>query len=245
MSSKTQPLTPSALTPSTLAHSSIAVDFVEYQGLARILHHCLIRYPEADFINGLKECDVAGSWPEFSHRQENSTGRQLLGSFLQQWSNEVSAEAAEKALITLKLDYGQLFFGPGEPTAVPQGSVYLCEEQLINDRTTVELMDFYRAHGVELQLDYKQPVDHIGLFFAVLDQTFGRLQVEADNQALIRFTQVLLQQHLLPWAFRCCELASTHAKTDFYRGLALLTTDFLLQMQQDFQVLALDKRLFR
>ncbi|GIU23410.1 molecular chaperone [Shewanella sp. MBTL60-007] len=230
----------------SLSHSSIAaVDFVEYQGVARILHHCLIRYPEADFINGLKECDVAGSWPEFGGREQNSTGRQLLGDFLKQWSSEESAEDAEKALITLKLDYGQLFFGPGEPTAVPQGSVYLCEEQLINDRTTVELMDFYRAHGVELQLDYKQPIDHIGLFFAVLDQTFGRLQSESDNQALIRFTQVLLQQHLLPWAMRCCQLANEHAKTDFYRGFALLTTDFLLQLQQDFQVLPVDKRLFR
>ncbi|MCG9730867.1 molecular chaperone TorD family protein [Shewanella sp. Isolate13] len=230
----------------SLSHSSIAaVDFVEYQGVARILHHCLIRYPEADFINGLKECDVAGSWPEFGGREQNSAGRRMLGDFLQQWSSEAGAADAEKALITLKLDYGQLFFGPGEPTAVPQGSVYLCEEQLINDRTTVELMDFYRAHGVELQLDYKQPIDHIGLFFAVLDQTFGRLQSETDNQALIRFTQVLLQQHLLPWAMRCCQLANEHAKTDFYRGFALLTTDFLLQLQQDFQVLPVDKRLFR
>ncbi|ABV88135.1 molecular chaperone [Shewanella pealeana] len=241
MSSNTQPLTQSALTQSSISN----IDFVEYQGLARILHHCLIRYPEADFIDGLKECDVAGSWPEFSQRQQNSTGRKLLGDFLQQWSSDIDAADSEKALITLKLDYGQLFFGPGEPTAVPQGSVYLCEEQLINDRTTVELMDYYRAHGVELQLDYKQPIDHIGLFFAVLDQTFGRLQSEIDNQALIRFIQVLLQQHLLPWALRCCELANEHAKTDFYRGIALLTTDFLLQLQQDFQVLALDKRLFR
>ncbi|MGS0694680.1 TorD/DmsD family molecular chaperone [Shewanella sp. 0m-4] len=245
MSSKTQPLTPSALTQSPLTQSCLSnIDFVEYQGLARILHHSLIRYPEADFINGLKECDVAGSWPEFSHRTENRAGRELVDGFLQAWSTDAEAAELDKALITLQLDYGQLFFGPGEPTAVPQGSVYLSEEQLINDRTTVELMDFYRVNGVELQLDVKQPIDHIGLFFAVLDQTFGRLQVEADNQALIRFTQVLLQQHLLPWAFRCCELANTHAKTDFYRGLALLTTDFLLQLQQDFQVLALDKRLF-
>ncbi|MCL1139004.1 TorD/DmsD family molecular chaperone [Shewanella pneumatophori] len=241
MSSNTQ-----SLTQSTLAQASLSsIDFVEYQGLARILHHCLIRYPEADFIQGLKECDVAGSWPEFGGREQNRTGRQLLGDFLEQWSTDVEAAEFEKAVITLKLDYGQLFFGPGEPTAVPHGSVYLCEEQLINDRTTVELMDFYRAHGVELQLDYKQPMDHIGLFFAVLDQTFGRLQTETDNQALLRFTQVLLQQHLLPWAFRCCELAVEHARTDFYRGIALLTSDFLAQLQQDFQIVALDKRLYR
>ncbi|GIU38077.1 molecular chaperone TorD family protein [Shewanella schlegeliana] len=241
MSSKTESITQSSTAQSSLSK----IDFVEYQGLARILHHCLIRYPEADFINGLKDCDVAGSWPEFEHRLENSNGRQLLGTFLQQWSSDIDCADLEKALISLKLDYGQLFFGPGEPTAVPQGSVYLCEEQLINDRTTVELMDFYRAHGVELQLDYKQPIDHIGLFFAVLDQTFGRLQTESDNQALVRFVQVLLQQHLLPWAMRCCQLANEHAKTDFYRGIALLTADFLMQLQQDFQVLPLDKRLFR
>ncbi|MCK8044271.1 molecular chaperone TorD family protein [Shewanella sp. 1CM18E] len=241
MSSNTQ-----SLTQSTLAQASLSsIDFVEYQGLARILHHCLIRYPEADFIQGLKECDVAGSWPKFGSREQNSTGRRLLGDFLEQWSTDVEAAEFEKAVITLKLDYGQLFFGPGEPTAVPHGSVYLCEEQLINDRTTVELMDFYRAHGVELQLDYKQPMDHIGLFFAVLDQTFGRFQTETDNQALLRFTQVLLQQHLLPWAFRCCELAVEHARTDFYRGIALLTSDFLAQLQQDFQIVALDKRLYR
>lgn len=230
----------------SLSHSSIAaVDFVEYQGVARILHHCLIRYPEADFINGLKECDVAASWPEFGGREQNSAGRQLLGDFLQQWSSEASAADAEKALITLKLDYGQLFFGPGEPTAVPQGSVYLCEEQLINDRTTVELMDFYRVNGVELQLDYKQPMDHIGLFFAVLDQTFGRLHCEVDNQALVRFIQVLLQQHMLPWAFRCLALSNEHATTDFYRGIALLSTDFLMQLQQDFQLVPKNVRLYR
>ena len=166
MSLKTQPLTPSALTQSCLSN----IDFVEYQGLARILHHSLIRYPEAGFIDGLKECDVAGSWPEFGHRQENSNGRKVLGAFLHQWSSDIDSRLLDKAVITLKLDYGQLFFGPGEPKAVPQGSVYLCEEQLINDRTTVELMDFYRVNGVELQLDFKQPMDHIGLFFAVLDQ---------------------------------------------------------------------------
>ena len=218
-----------------------SIDFAEYQGLARILHHCLIRHPEAELVQGLKDCDVAGSWPIFAKREQNSKGREALAVFLAQWP----IDTHEAELIELKLDYGQLFFGPGEPNAVPQGSVYLSEEQLLNDRSTMALMDFYQANGVNVDVDYPQPLDHIGLFFAVLDQTFGRLQLETDNQALIRFTQVLLQQHLLPWAPRCFELAQNHANSDFYRGIALLGCDFLLQIQQDFQLLPKETRLYR
>ena len=218
-----------------------SIDFAEYQGLARILHHCLIRHPEAELVQGLKDCDVAGSWPTFANREQNSAGREALAAFLAQWP----ADTHEAELIELKLDYGQLFFGPDEPNAVPQGSVYLSEEQLLNDRSTMALMDFYQANGVKVDVDYPQPLDHVGLFFAVLDQTFGRLQLETDNQALIRFTQVLLQQHLLPWAPRCFELAQHHANSDFYRGIALLGCDFLLQMQQDFQLLPKETRLYR
>ncbi|QQX78977.1 molecular chaperone TorD family protein [Shewanella sp. KX20019] len=218
-----------------------SVDFIEYQGLARILHHCLIRHPEAELVQGLKDCDVAGSWPEFAHREQNIQGREAFAAFLQQWPNDDNSEQ----LIELKLDYGQLFFGPGEPNAVAQGSVYLSEAQLLNDRSTMALKDFYQVHGVDVDMDYPQPVDHIALFFAVLDQTFGRLEVESDNLALIRFTQVLLQQHFLPWAYRCFELALAHANTDFYRGIALLGNDLLLQMQQDFQLVPKETRLYR
>ncbi|WOT04194.1 TorD/DmsD family molecular chaperone [Shewanella youngdeokensis] len=226
---------------STVTASIKPVDFIEYQGLVRILHHCLIRYPEAKLVQELKDCDVAGSWPEFANRAKNRQGREALANFLQHWS----VETDNKQLIELKLDYGQLFFGPGEPKAVPQGSVYLSESQLLNDRSTVALMDFYQQHGVNVAVDYPQPLDHIGLFFAVLDQTFGRLEVETENQALIRFTQVLLQQHLLPWAERCLALALEHATTDFYRGIALLSSDLLTQFEQDFQLVPNQTRLYR
>ncbi|MDB2387232.1 molecular chaperone TorD family protein [Shewanella sp.] len=227
------------MTPNIITINSI--NFEEYQGLARILHHSLIRHPESELVQGFKACDIADSWPTFAKRAQNSKGRALLAGFLAQWSTDT--HAAE--LVELKLDYGQLFFGPGEPNAVPQGSVYLSEEQLLNDRSTMALMDFYQAYGVKVDVDYPQPLDHIGLFFAVLDQTFGRLQSEATNHALVRFTQVLLQQHLLPWAPRCLELAQQHATSDFYRAIALLASDFLQQLQQDFQLLPKAARLYR
>ncbi|MDX6016622.1 MULTISPECIES: molecular chaperone [Shewanella] len=211
--------------------------FIQYQGIARLLHHLLYGYPKPELITELKVNQVAETWPELAARDGNRIGREALANYLQQWD--------ETQFLDLQLDYGQLFFGPGEPKAVPYGSVYLGEEQVLNDRSTLALMDFYQVHDVSLQLPARDPVDHIGLFFSVLDASFGRLAAEPDNQRLVRFTQVLLQQHLLPWAERCLELAAEHAQTEFYFAVALLARDFLLQLTEDFNLIPMPARLFR
>ncbi|MGI2261139.1 TorD/DmsD family molecular chaperone [Shewanella sp. GXUN23E] len=215
--------------------------FEEYQGIARILFHLLSQYPDAQLIRDFIDNDVPATWPAFAgdtgSREANRVGREALSHFLQQWD--------DSQLTELQLDYGQLFFGPGEPRAVPQGSVYLGEEQLLNDRSTVALMDFYKVHGVELKLPNHQPVDHIGFFFAVLDSTLGRLAQERGNTELKQFVQLLLGKHLLPWSGRCLELAAEHAQTEFYFGVALLAEDFLTQLSEDFSVVVTPARLFR
>lgn len=213
------------------------IDFAEYQGIARLLHHLLYQYPQAQLITELKENQVAETWPEFAGRDGNRVGREALAHYLQHWD--------DTQFLELQLDYGQLFFGPGEPKAIPYGSVYLGEEQLLNDRSTLALMDFYQAHDVSLALTVRDPVDHIGLFFSVLDASLGRLAEEPDNQALKRFIQVLLQQHLLTWSGRCLELAAEHAQTEFYFAIALLAQDFLQQLTNDFELVPMSVRLFR
>ncbi|MGL4473588.1 MAG: TorD/DmsD family molecular chaperone [Shewanella sp.] len=224
--------------------TSTIIDFIEYQGIARILHHVVCHYPETSLLNEFIEHDVAASWPTLAARASNTQGRAALSRYLSQWQAQDS-HAKDSQLIELQLDYGQLLFGPGEPKAIPQGSVYLSEEQLLNDRSTVALMDFYKTHGVELTLNYRQPLDHIGLFFSVLDSSFGRLAKEPTNLELTQFIQILLQQHLLPWSGRCLELAAKHADSKFYQGMALLADDFLCQLAADFKVVAMPMRLFR
>lgn len=217
--------------------TQLLLPFTEYQGIARILHHLLFHYPTQQRVYELIEHDVAASWPTLGDRSGNRLGREALSHFLQQWD--------QHQLVELQLDYGQLFFGPGEPKAIPQGSVYLGEEQLLNDRSTVQLMDFYRQHGVALTLAQVQPVDHIGLFFTVLDAAFGHLAQQPDDTAQYHFVQQLLAQHLLPWAGRCLELAAEHAQTEFYFAIALLADDFLQQLALDFAVQPVAMRLHR
>lgn len=212
-------------------------ELLEYQGIARILHNVLFNDPTPELLQSFIEHDVAQSWPEFSASAQESNGRELLSSYLKLWT-------ADKQQ-ALKLDYAQLFYGPGEPNAVPWGSVYLSERQLLNDKTTLALKAFYQEQGISFELDTNQPVDHIGLFFAVLDQMFSLWAQTEDNKALEQSCMVLLQQHLLPWSGRCLDLINEHAKTDFYRGIALLTQAYLAQLTQKLNLLPMTVRLYR
>ena len=127
---------------------------------------------------------------------------------------------------------------------MPWGSVYLSEKQLLNGESTQELMSFYQQQGIEFDLDSNQPVDHIGLFFAVLDQMFGQLAIE-ENEALRSTLVILLQQHLLPWSNRCLSLIQQHAETDFYRGIATLTQAYLDEVCRVLQIVPMPVQLYR
>ncbi|RTR38131.1 molecular chaperone TorD [Shewanella canadensis] len=212
-------------------------DFEAGQGIARILHNVLLNYPTAEMVQGFKEHCVAVTWPEFGSSSDNQAGRNALAAYLSQWS--------VMQLDELKLDYGQLFFGPGEPTAMPWGSVYLGEQQLLNDKSTVELMAFYKQNGISFDLEYHQPLDHIALYFAVIDQLLGQLAVNPDDESVRRTLSVLLQQHMLPWSQRCFELAIEHSQTDFYLGIAHLALDFQKVLAEVFRLISMPVRLHR
>ncbi|MDX1281035.1 molecular chaperone TorD family protein [Shewanella colwelliana] len=212
-------------------------ELIEYQGIARILHNVLFNDPTPELIQKFIEHNVAQSWPEFTGSAQESSGRELLSNYLGQWTN--------KQQQSLKLDYAQLFYGPGEPNAVPWGSVYLSERQLLNDKTTLALKAFYQEQGISFELDTNQPVDHIGLIFAVLDQMLTQWAKTEDSEAIERSCMILLQQHLLPWSGRCLELMTEHAKTDFYRGIAQLTQAFLAGLIQRLNLVPMTVRLYR
>ncbi len=208
--------------------------YLEYQGVARILHNVLFFDPSIDLIGSFIAHKSIDSWPDYS--QDESKAKQSINNYLKHWSPEQS--------LSLKLDYGQLFYGPGDPSAAPWGSVYLSEKQLLNGESTQSLMTFYRERGITFELDSNQPIDHLGLFFAVLDQIFGQLS-EEDNSELTGTCIILLQQHLLPWSDRCLELMHHHAESDFYRGIAELTKCYLDELTKSLQIVPIQAQLFR
>lgn len=211
--------------------------YLELHAIARLLHNVFLDYPTVDSIQYFNDNQLDQSWPILIDSEANREGKILLSQFLSQW---IPSQINE-----IKLDYGQLYFGPGEPNAMPWGSVYLGEQQILNDESTIKLMRFYNQFGISFNLKYNQPVDHIALFYSVIDQLLQKLFDEPNNQLIKDALTILLQQHMLPWSWRFHELANEHANTQFYKAIALLAKDFESVLADTLNIVPIPIRLFR
>lgn len=216
-----------------------ASDYQVWAAMAKVLHNILYSYPSMSLINDFKRSELATRWPELEFAAREKLGKETLDKYLTQWRSN------EAQLIELKLDYGQLFFGPGDPKAAPWGSIYTSEGQLLNEASTQRLISFYKTHKIELSLSGNEPVDHIGLILAVLQYLLSELAENPDDKIKTRVCIILLQQHLLPWADRCLELAERHAETDFYRGIAVLGRLFFDHLGQKLDIIPKIVKLYR
>ncbi len=217
----------------------ISDDYLTCGAIAKVLHNILYTYPEAALINNFKQDELNTIWPHLVDSEDEQLGRSYLGNYLTHWTG------TEAQLIELKVDYGQLFFGPSDPKAAPWGSVYTGEEQSLNGESTQKLMAFYKAQDIRISLPRNEPIDHIGLIFLTLEYLLSKLAETPADKNVHGTCSLLLQQHLLPWADRCFELAEEHAETEFYRGIAILSRIYLTHISQMFGVIQPKIKLFR
>ncbi|MGL4712345.1 MAG: TorD/DmsD family molecular chaperone, partial [Shewanella sp.] len=176
-------------------------DYQTWGAIAKVLHNILYSYPNMPLLTQFKRDELASQWPELKLSTGEQSGKALLSSYLTQWQDD------ESQLIELQLDYGQLFFGPGDPKAALWGSVYTSEGQLLNEASTQNLISFYKTHGIELSLTRNEPVDHLGLILLVLQYLFDELALNPNDTHKVRVCTLLLQHHILPWVGRCLALA--------------------------------------
>lgn len=214
-------------------------DYQTWGAIAKVLHNILYSYPNMPLLTQFKRDELATQWPELELSPCEQSGKALLSSYLTQWQDD------ESQLIELQLDYGQLFFGPGDPKAAPWGSVYTSEGQLLNEASTQNLVSFYNTHGIELSLKRNEPVDHLGLILLVLQYLFDELALNPDDTHKVRVCTLLLQQHILPWVDRCLALAELHATTDFYRAISVLARVYFAHLGMKFDVVPQTVKLYR
>lgn len=216
-----------------------ADDYLTWGAIAKVLHNILYTYPEAPLIDNFKQEELHMSWPQLVDSEYEKLGRTYLAYYLTNW------ESTEMQLTELKVDYGQLFFGPSDPKAAPWGSVYTGEEQSLNGDSTQKLMAFYKAHNIEIALPRNEPIDHIGLILLTLEYLFAQLAVTPEDKNTLGTCTLLLQHHLLPWADRCLALAEQHATTTFYKGVAILSRIYLSHISQMLGIIKQQTKLFR
>lgn len=148
------------------------------------------------------------------------------------------ASHREDALLDLARDYARVFIGHGNnayAAAYPFESVYTSEKRLLMQEARDEVVQVYRASGVQTDPSWTDPEDHVGVELAYM-QIMARRTVEAlrarDDERALRLLddqRAFVLRHLVSWTPFLVNDMVRLAQTDLYQGLALLTRGLLAE----------------
>ncbi|NDK97633.1 TorD/DmsD family molecular chaperone [Photorhabdus bodei] len=158
------------------------------------------------------------------------------------WSNNRTIENLTKKLASfsvesLQYDYSILFEGQGVMPAPPWGSVYLDRENSLSGESTLAYREFLTKQNIVMSNKQREPEDQFGLMLLAL--------VYILEQGHKPAARTLLEQHLLPWAYRYLELMqTTKLENDFYPILATIAIDYLKTLQTELKLIPARLELF-
>jgi len=125
----------------------------------------------------------------------------------------------------LQIDFSRLFVGPFKVLSPPYGSVYLEEGKAIQGESTLDVIRLY--HEDNLQVDLKEPADHIAIELEFMYYLASK-EIEAiENRDLDRANLYLnkqysfIQRHLSKWIPEFTDSICANAKEVFYKKIAI------------------------
>ena len=200
--------------------------------LLGVLSKIMQSEPEKEWIGNLVKEDVFSELPLEVKNKDLETGLSLL----QSWSSQYRDGLGEDVLLDLRADHTNLFVGVGKPVAPPWESVYFTEDRTIFHESTLQVREWYRRFGLEPEKLHKEPDDHIALelsFLAHLASLGLRALENKDEAGLEKSLQAqrqFLHDHTLRWMKFWAGAVEKHARTDLYRGTAILTRGALMAL---------------
>lgn len=199
----------------------LAARLDDLAGCYAFVSRLLLASPDADLLARVRQPDLMPAWP-----LRDATSRE--GAAL-------LARGAAADVLTLARDHQALFIGPGPLLAPPYESVHRSRERLLFEEPTFQVRAAYRAFGRVAPALNKEPDDHLGLELDFLAHLCVRALDGLDTgdevatDTALAAQQTFLTDHTLVWGPECLRLVREHARTDFYRGVALLGTGLLDQ----------------
>jgi len=142
-------------------------------------------------------------------------------------------EAGQEALM---LDYSGLFLGPFGILAKPYGSTYLDGERVVMGESTLEALALYRQGGFQVAEAFQEMPDHVAVeleFLYLLNLNLGNAIATAESSGLDGLKRTFLEAHLGRWIGPFTEAMGRGATTDFYRNLAGVTRQVVLEDLQE------------
>lgn len=138
----------------------------------------------------------------------------------------------ESGLEPLVLDYSHLFLGPFDILACPYGSIYLDGEKVVMGTSTMQALALYREGGFTVADDFPEVPDHAAVeleFLYLLSFRLGQAKDDNERTRLLTLKRRFLAEHLGRWIGALAEAMKRGAETDFYRRLAEVTEQVVLE----------------
>jgi len=193
----------------------------------------LFNEPDKEWLDMIAKEGVFEEIPFANEQEDVQQGMALLST----WNEENKIGLSKEAFEAIRDDYMALFIGPGNVLAPPWESIYFTTERVIFQEETLQVREWYRRYGLESVKLYHEPDDHIGLELAFISQlanlAFKSLEDgDGEFENLIEAQKDFLSNHTLKWVAGWVDLVLKHAKTDFFKGVALVIRGVMKELQQ-------------
>lgn len=200
---------------------------IDFEATSRFLHYLLMHYPDCEMVSFMNDNQIVKNWKDVFPGFEKKELKLV---------HECIEKAAknEAELNRIKLDYTELFIGLGPVLAPLNGSVYTNRHNLLNSNSTLDLKDFLKKSEINVVLKNNEPIDNIGVILLIMSDHLSLFRGNENCRHDDKIFNLLVEEHLLPWGYRCAYLIESNAKTHFYSfiGKALGLLLFSIEQQQ-------------
>lgn len=129
-------------------------------------------------------------------------------------------------LTDLKVDHARLFIGPDQLLAPPYSSVYLDPGRQVMGESTMVAYAHYRDAGLDMELDYNEPPDHIAAELEFMYYLIVKY-LNTEDMSFVEKQRSFLSSHLGLWIKQFTDNVKALAATEFYKNLGLITQRFV------------------
>ncbi len=217
-----------------LALDETLTQLVGEQLLFELLGRILYANPSRAWVDPLLSEGIFAEVPFAADQADVIEGLALLA----QWTDASNLPLSDAALTELRTDFVQLFMGNLLIPAPLWELVYFDEMRQTFQRETLDVRAYFTRLGLQINSNNREPDDHIAFeltFVARCAELAVAAREREDDAAfaeLLSIQRAFLENHLLRWGCKWAELVQRHARTDFYRGLALLVSGGLKELSR-------------
>ncbi len=206
---------------------AVATELAELEAKAG-LHSLLAQafnYPDEKLVTALRGGEFLDALEQWAEALGLTGLRKPIAACRKEYAGKQSGGKAA-VLLELEKDYTRMFFASKPRLAYLFESVY--REGKLLQESTFEIARLYADAGLKLTEDFRLPPDHVAvelefLSFLVFKEIEG---TKKEDKKQIDFARELqervVKEHLRLFAQNIGEKVTEHARTSFYRTVALV-----------------------